>query len=99
MYRILTPRLRSRPSYPFWGVMMRNLKILEDEGGEDALRTFDAALFFSILLAGGDNPQIRYGGLHCGIHPSSKIIREAGQWAARHDPTGELRLEYARAIW
>jgi hypothetical protein len=78
---------------------MHNLKILQDEGSAKALNAFDAALFFSILRAGGDNPQIRHGGLCCGVHPRSKVIRDAGQWAAFHDPTGELRLEYARAIW
>ena len=57
---------------------------------------FDPALFFLMARAAGGNPRICNGGLYCDLSPSLGGI---GRWAARHDPAGDLRLEYVKSVW
>lgn len=78
---------------------MYSLKIVVESGGREALKQFNAGLYFSILRAAGGNPHITENGLFTVISPATKAMREAGQWAALHDPTGHIRLAFAQAAW
>jgi hypothetical protein len=54
--------------------------------------------FFQKIREEGCNPIARDGGLYIDFI-NSAAVRDAGRWAALHDPDGALRLEYARAAW
>lgn len=82
-----------------WGGAMYSLKIVIEKGGEEALRKFNPALFFSILRAAGGNPYILNGCAYVTARQTSSIIRDAGRWAAGHDPDGSIRREYAGSMW
>lgn len=63
------------------------------------LGAFSAALFYSVLRACGDNPLVTQDGIYCRMQTKSSEIVNVGSWAALYDPTGEIRLEYARSAW
>ena len=65
----------------------------------DLLDSFDVGLFYWKLRIEGCNPVIRDGALHMQLNEDSAAVRSIGQWAARHDPSGAARLEYARLAW
>jgi hypothetical protein len=93
----------SAPLADNWGYVMYSLETAVGDYSEvlslgEALGAFSVALFYSILRAEGCNPFIRDGGLYTEFG-NSEMAREAGTWAALYDPTGELRLEYAREAW
>jgi hypothetical protein len=54
--------------------------------------------FFQKIREEGCNPLVTQNGLYTGF-VNSAAVRDAGRWAALHDPDGTLRLEYARAAW
>lgn len=59
---------------------------------------FNVALFYSILRTEGCNPFVRDGGLYLDFI-NSAAVKDAGTLAALYDPSGEIRLEYARSAW
>lgn len=60
---------------------------------------FCSYTYFTGLRGEGGNPFVANGGLYQSVTEGSKSAREFNEWAARHDPDGALRLEYARAMW
>jgi hypothetical protein len=58
---------------------------------------FNADTYYTGLPAEGCDPVIRGGALHLLLNGSSG--GNLGKWAARQDPDGSLREEYARAAW
>ncbi|WP_234683991.1 hypothetical protein [Bradyrhizobium monzae] len=63
----------------------------------DPSTQFCAYTYFSGLRAQGCDPIVRNGGLHWLVGESS--VSNFHEWAALHDPDGNLRIEYARAMW
>lgn len=63
----------------------------------DPSTPFCAEAFYTGLRAGGGDPVVRNGALHflVGEFPVSNL----NKWAALHDPTGSLRVGYARDAW
>lgn len=61
----------------------------------DPSTPFCARTYYAALRGAGCDPMIRGGGLYTLLNGG----REAGKWAAFHDPDGSQRLEFARAAW
>ncbi|UPT93853.1 hypothetical protein J4G48_0031570 [Bradyrhizobium barranii subsp. apii] len=60
----------------------------------DPSTPFCAEAYFHALREAGCDPVVFSGGLYQNVGAS-----EINQWAGRHDRSGKLRLEYARAMW
>lgn len=63
----------------------------------DPSTPFCAYSYYSGLRAEGRDPIVRNGALHVLVKESSE--NNYGRWAALRDPSGDLRLDYARAMW
>ncbi|SDJ62678.1 hypothetical protein SAMN05216338_10578 [Bradyrhizobium sp. Rc2d] len=63
----------------------------------DLSTPFCAYTYYTGLRAKGCDPIVARGGLHCGVVGDS--TRNLHEWAARHDPDGKLRIDYARMMW
>lgn len=75
---------------------MTNLN-LKASAGIDPSTSFCAYTYYTGLRAQGSDPIVWKGGLYWHVGTSS--IGNLGEWAARHDPDGKLRMEYARMMW
>ena len=75
---------------------MTNLKAT-DTVKMDLSTPFCAYTFFTGLRAAGCDPIVANGGLYWSFVESS--LGNLGKWAARQDPDGKLRTQYARAMW
>lgn len=63
----------------------------------DPSTPFCAYTYYTGLRAEGRDPIVRDGAFCVRVGDSSE--NNFGQWAALRDPSGDLRLDYARALW
>lgn len=76
---------------------MSNLN-LKASAGIDLSTPFCAYTYCTGLRAQGCEPVVQRGALYINLE-SGASASEVGRWAARHDPKGTLRIEYARMMW
>jgi hypothetical protein len=62
----------------------------------DPSTPFSAHTFYAVLRAKGSDPTVRNGGLHVLLNEGPTGV---GLWAAKGDPSGSVRMDYARAAW
>lgn len=75
---------------------MTNLN-LKASAGIDPSTSFCAYTYYTSLRAQGSDPIVRNGGLYWSVGESSND--DLHKWAARQDPKGALRIQYARMMW